>query len=125
MATIRARAQADGTTRYTAVVRLRKDKTVIHQEYKTFAHRSAAASWAKHREVELENPAAFVKAQTGSPTLGASVQGFRGASPGNSPCAFPPTPLAFRCAPDISLATRLKQPGAERDTSHEEQENVR
>ena len=45
MATICARRQADGSTRYTAIVR-------------TFAHRAAAVTWAKHREVVLEDPSA-------------------------------------------------------------------
>ena len=45
MATIRTRKQADGTMRYTAIVRLRKGKTLVHQEARTFAHRSAALSW--------------------------------------------------------------------------------
>lgn len=58
MATIRARKRSDGTTRYTAIVRIRKGKTIVYQEYKTFTLRTAAASWARHREVELENPAA-------------------------------------------------------------------
>ena len=58
MATIRARRQADGSTRYTAIVRIRKGKAVIHQQYKTFAHRPAAVTWAKHREVVLEDPSA-------------------------------------------------------------------
>ena len=57
MATIRARKQSDGSTRYTAIVRIRKGKILVHQECKTFALRTAAASWAKHREVELENQA--------------------------------------------------------------------
>jgi len=69
MATIRARKRADGTIRYTAIVRLRKGQTVIHQDTKTFSHRSAAASWAKHREIELENPAALLQPQGGNPTL--------------------------------------------------------
>ena len=55
MSTIRARKRANGTTRYTAMVRLRKGKTIIHAETKTFAFCAAALSWAKHREVELEN----------------------------------------------------------------------
>ncbi|HEX8782692.1 MAG TPA: hypothetical protein VF764_04935, partial [Steroidobacteraceae bacterium] len=59
MATIKARRQAKGTIRYTAVVRLRRGTTVLLQESKTFAHRSAALSWAKHREVMLENPTAL------------------------------------------------------------------
>jgi hypothetical protein len=63
MATIRARKQANGMIRYTAMVRLRKGQTVIHQENKTFAFRAAAFSWAKHREVELEKPGALEQAQ--------------------------------------------------------------
>lgn len=69
MATIRARRQSDGTMRYAAVVRIRKGKTLIHQEYKTFTHRSAALTWAKHREVELENEALPGRKRHGPVTL--------------------------------------------------------
>src|ERR1700719_1740057 len=69
MATIRARKQADGSTRYTAIVRIRKGNAVIHQEYKTFAHRVAAVAWAKHCEVVLEDPSALTRVQHGAPTL--------------------------------------------------------
>jgi hypothetical protein len=63
MATIKARKQANGTTGYTAIVRLRRGKTIIHRESKTFAFRAAAFSWAKHREVELAKPGAVERAQ--------------------------------------------------------------
>lgn len=56
MAYIRVRKYSTGRTRYTAIVRLRRGQTIIHQEARTFAHRAAAATWARHREVELENP---------------------------------------------------------------------
>jgi hypothetical protein len=46
MATIRPRKQADGSTRYTAIVRIRRGKTIVYQEYRTFALRTAAVSWA-------------------------------------------------------------------------------
>jgi len=69
MATIRARKQSDGTTRYTAIVRIRKGKSVVHQECKTFALRTAAAAWAKHREVELENPVALRRKEHAAVTL--------------------------------------------------------
>ena len=69
MATIRARKQADGTTRYTAMVRIRKGSTVIHQENRAFTHRSAALTWARHREVALEDPSALIRVQQGAPTL--------------------------------------------------------
>jgi hypothetical protein len=63
MATIKARKQANGATRYTAIVPLRGGKTIIHRESKTFTFRAAAFSWAKHREVELEKPGALEQAQ--------------------------------------------------------------
>jgi integrase len=74
MATIRARRQANGTLRYTAMVRLRKGKTLIHQEAKTFSHRGAAASWAKFREVELQKPGALDQAQQGETSLAALIR---------------------------------------------------
>ncbi len=69
MATIKARRQANGSTRYTAVVRIRRGTTVLHQESQTFTHRAAALSWAKHREVALEEPAALTRQRHGTPTL--------------------------------------------------------
>jgi integrase len=74
MATIRARKQADGTTRYTAIIRIRRGKRLVHQECKTFALRTAAASWAKHREVELENPAELRRRQHAAVTLAELVR---------------------------------------------------
>jgi hypothetical protein len=53
MPTIKARIQANGITRYTAIVRMRRGAAIIHRESKTFAHRTAALSWARHREVLL------------------------------------------------------------------------
>ena len=69
MAYIKVRKQSDGSTRYTAIVRLRRDKTMVHQEARTFAHRVAASTWAKHREVVLEDPCALARVQHGTPTL--------------------------------------------------------
>lgn len=69
MPTIKARKQANGSTRYTAIVRIRRGTTVLHQESRTFTHRTAALSWAKHREVELEEPAALTRQRHGAPTL--------------------------------------------------------
>jgi len=69
MATIKARRQANGSIRYTAIVRRRAGKTIVHREAKTFTHRSAALTWARHREVELENPAALTRKQHANVTL--------------------------------------------------------
>jgi len=69
MAHILARKYASGTVRYTANIRIRKGKKVVHREAKTFAHRAAAIAWAKQREVLLEDPTALMRAQHGAPTL--------------------------------------------------------
>ena len=66
---IKIRKQSDGSTRYTAIVRLRRGKTIFHQEARTFAHRAAAVTWAKHREIVLEDPSALIRVQQGAPTL--------------------------------------------------------
>lgn len=69
MPTIKTRKQADGATRYTAIVRLRRQGKILHRESRTFTHRSAALSWAKHREVALENPAELARLRQSTPTL--------------------------------------------------------
>jgi hypothetical protein len=74
MATIKTRKTADGATRYTAIVRIRKGQVILHRESKTFAFRSAALSWAKSREVELERPGALDHAQQGEISLAALIR---------------------------------------------------
>ena len=74
MTTIKARKQANGSIRHTAIVRIRRGKTIIHRESKSFAFRAAAPSWAKHREVELEQPGALERAQQGELSLGSLVR---------------------------------------------------
>jgi integrase len=69
MPTIKVRKQADGATRYTAIVRLRRKGAILHRESRTFTHRSAALSWAKHREVALEDPAELARLRLSTPTL--------------------------------------------------------
>jgi hypothetical protein len=69
MATIKVRGQADRSMRYTAIVRKRAAGKILHREAKTFTHRSAAASWAKHREAALEDPTTFIRGRQGMPTL--------------------------------------------------------
>src|SRR5690348_9421304 len=75
MAYIKVRKQSDGSTRYTAIIRLRSGKTIVHQEARTFAHRSAAVTWAKHREIALEDPTALTRVQQGTPTRPSSSAG--------------------------------------------------
>jgi len=53
MATIAPRRQANGTLRYTAIVRIRKGSQIIHRESKTFSHRGAIL--AKQGDVSLKS----------------------------------------------------------------------
>jgi hypothetical protein len=69
MATIKARRRSDGQIRYTAIVRVRRGKQIVHREAKTFMHRTSAEKWAKTREVALENPAEIARTQLGEVTL--------------------------------------------------------
>ena len=71
---IKARKQADGSRRYTAIVRIRRNGKILHQEAQTFTHRSAAERWGKHREVTLENPANLKRAQQPSTKLRALIR---------------------------------------------------
>jgi len=50
-------------------VRLRRQGTILHRESRTLTHRSAALSWAKHREVALEDPAELARLRLSTPTL--------------------------------------------------------
>lgn len=69
MPTIKVRKQGNGETRYTAIVRLRSQGKVLHRESRTFTRRSAALSWAKHREVALEDPAELTRLRQTPVTL--------------------------------------------------------
>ena len=79
MATIKARRQANGSIRYTAIVRKRVGKTILHREAKTFTHRTAALTWARHGEVELENPSALKQKQHATLTLAELIRWYIGA----------------------------------------------
>lgn len=62
MATIRPRKKADGTTSYTAQIRINRDKVTVYQESQTFVRKQAAVAWAKRRETELAEPGAIERA---------------------------------------------------------------
>lgn len=68
MGTILARKRKDGSTGYTAVIRIKKAGKVIHSETETFDREQAANSWLKKRETELAQPGGLVKVK--DPTLG-------------------------------------------------------
>lgn len=63
MATIRARKRADGTTGYTAQIRIKKNGAQVYTESQTFERKKAAEAWAKRRETELGEPGAVERAR--------------------------------------------------------------
>ncbi|MDF3822594.1 tyrosine-type recombinase/integrase [Leptospira sp. 96542] len=67
MGTITARHRQDGSTGYTATVRIKRANQIIHSESRTFDGRLEAKAWMKLREVELAKPGALDKKE--DPTL--------------------------------------------------------
>lgn len=62
MATIRARKRADGTVRYTAQIRIKRDGAQVYQESQSFVRKQVAQAWVKKRETELAQPGAIERA---------------------------------------------------------------
>ncbi|ENW95803.1 tyrosine-type recombinase/integrase [Acinetobacter sp. NIPH 298] len=71
MGTVTKRAQADGTTRYRAQVRVKREGYPVYNASKTFSKKSLADEWIKRTEAEIEinpdkmlNPAKELKQAT-------------------------------------------------------------
>lgn len=54
MGTISARKRADGTTAYTAQIRLKDKGVIVHTEAQTFTKKALAQAWIKRREAALQ-----------------------------------------------------------------------
>lgn len=54
MGTIAARKRADGSTAYTAQIRLKDKGSIVHTEAQTFTRKALAQAWLKRREAELQ-----------------------------------------------------------------------
>jgi integrase len=63
MATIRKRAHHDGTVACQAVIRIKRQGRIVFRESKIFRRHRAALSWARRREVALEDPSTLARAQ--------------------------------------------------------------
>ncbi|NCC29987.1 MAG: site-specific integrase, partial [Gammaproteobacteria bacterium] len=63
--------RADGTTAYTAQIRIKRDGALIHSEAKTFARKAAAKAWAAEREEQIRrDPSATTRAEHRGTTVG-------------------------------------------------------
>lgn len=54
MGTITARRRSDGTTGYTAQIRLKRDGKIVHTEAETFGSKALAKEWLTRREAALD-----------------------------------------------------------------------
>lgn len=54
MGTITARRRSNGTTGYTAQIRLKREGRVVHTESETFSSKALARTWMTRREAELD-----------------------------------------------------------------------
>lgn len=59
MGTISARKRADGSTAYTAQIRLKEQGVIVHTEAQTFTKKALAQAWLKRREAVLQEARAM------------------------------------------------------------------
>jgi integrase len=78
MGTVSARKRSDGSTGYTAQIRLKRAGAIVHTESRTFDRKQAAKAWMERRESELQQPGALTKRE--DPTLAESIDRYLGES---------------------------------------------
>lgn len=78
MGTITARRRADGSTGYTAQIRLKHEGRIIHSEAETFSTRTLAKEWLARREAALEGQRARGEPPGKRMTLGQLVSWYEG-----------------------------------------------
>ncbi|MGV6475407.1 tyrosine-type recombinase/integrase [Azotobacter vinelandii] len=69
MGTITARKRKDGSSAYTAQIRIMQKGVTVYQESQTFDRKQAAQAWIKKRETELAEPGAIAKAKRNGVTI--------------------------------------------------------
>lgn len=69
MGTITSRRRKDGSTGYTAQLRIMRDGVRVYQESQTFDRKQTAQAWLKKRETELAQPGALERAKRKGSTV--------------------------------------------------------
>ena len=59
MGSIYTRKNQDGTSKFTAQIRIKRNQKTVYQESQTFNKKTAAQAWIKKREAELALPGAL------------------------------------------------------------------
>lgn len=78
MGTITSRRRKDGTTGYTAQIRIMRDGVRVYQESQTFDRKQTAQAWIKRREAELAAPGAIERATRKGATIKEMVDRYLG-----------------------------------------------
>jgi len=78
MGTITARRRSDGTTGYTAQIRLKRDGKLVHTEAETFSSKALAREWLTRREAALDAQRARGEPVGKRMTLGDMVSWYEG-----------------------------------------------
>lgn len=77
MASIIARKRGDGTTAYTAQIRLKRNGVVYHSEARTFLKKTTARDWAREREEQLKrDPSTAFRAVHAGKTVGQLIAAY-------------------------------------------------
>lgn len=74
MGTITTYTKRDGSTSYTARVRITKSGVKVHEETETFSRKATAQAWIKRRETELAAPGALEALTRPDPTLAQVIE---------------------------------------------------
>ncbi len=77
MATISKRTRKDGSTTYTAQIRIWKNGKTVYTEAETFEKRSLAKDWAQRRESELKQPKGLEQIRHRGVTIGQVLTWYR------------------------------------------------
>ena len=73
MGTITPRKRSNGTTGYTAQIRIKRDGRLVYTEAQTFDRRPAASAWLAKREAELAEPGGLERVKAASAPILADV----------------------------------------------------
>ncbi|NTJ63514.1 site-specific integrase [Agrobacterium rhizogenes] len=73
MGTISVRTRVNGTKSYTAQIRIKRDRKLVHSETQTFDRMAAAKTWLRKRETALHEPGALQRLQRPHVTLADAI----------------------------------------------------
>lgn len=82
MGTITQRKRSDGTSVFSAQIRIKKDGIVVHSEAQSFSRKQLATEWMRRRETELQAQRARGEPYSTTLTVGDLIDDYRKAAEG-------------------------------------------